>query len=550
MKRDDRQRKRTRQQNTPALHSGKGEVVRHSAKRAVEAPSPQNADGSTPPVDPNREWLITQLRERGVEKPSVGFDPRGVWTCRDGRKTLGKLAHCKVQARDLAAVEGLFDLRAAVTLRIVSAPWDVLWAISRCMPHVQRTVTLGLLRKEQADRNPASWSYTRGVQAVQEWRQERAAWAAKAKEPEQKLRAVLDSAVAINSGIVVAATKRAFDRFNTWEKTKQREAAPPWAKSIGFDLNEQHVAMESIGKSKIVARLSLLGMKEGSRQPQPVVRLSPQGGSAWATVRRILDGTYKSRSARIVNDEGKWLLKLSYTMPRPGKSDEPNSLLVRRGMSQFLLAWCSDGKRVARLDSGASLIKIKRQFEARRNDARSHLPHQGKGARGHGKARFYRLYENLGAAEERFVATWCQQTAALVVSEAKRLGCGTILLEDFGQSSPPVARDPYLQKLLRKFPFAQLREAITWAATKVGIDVKVQRADYEVTCPQCGAVLHVNERTWAECAGCKFEGGLETINAWRLFEAAGVKHDMPLKVEAEKNLKSIVEGARKSRRKS
>lgn len=544
----DRKRKRTRQQSKGALHSPEGEVKRLSAKCVAKTPSPQMADGSSPAPDPNREWLIAQLQTRGVEKPSLSFDPRGVWTCRSGRQILGRLSHSSVLARNEAAVEGLFDLRAAVTLRIVAAPWSVLWAIARCMPHVQRTVTLGLLRKEHGDRNPASWSYTRGVRAVQEWRAERDAWALKAKEPEAKSRARLDASVAVNSGIVVAATKRAFDRFNMWEKTKQREAAPPWAKSIGFDLNEQHVSLELLG-SKVVARLSLLGKHDGKRQAQPVVRLAPQGGSAWSTVRRILDGTYKSRSARVVNDDGKWLLKLSYTMPRPTKSAEPNTLLVRRGMSRFLLAWCSDGKRVARLDTGASLIAFKRQMEARRNEARGHLPHQGKGARGHGKARFFRLYEKLEAAESRFVTTWCQQTAALVVGEAKRLGCGTILLEDFEQSAPPVSSDPYLQKLLRRFPFAQLRAVITWTATKNGIAVEVQKADYEAACPQCGDVLHISDRGWAACAACGFEAGIETINAWRLFEAAGVKHDMPLKVDAERKLKNIVDAARKGRRK-
>ena len=547
-----RQQKRGhRTTNTAALHSAEGEAATLSANVPAQGASLRPSGVSSPAVEPNpdRDWLLAELLARGAEKPSASLSSKGVWTCRDGRRTLGRCPASKVRERDTAALASMFDLRAAVTLRLSKGPFEILWPIARAMPHVQRVVTLGLLKGENGERNPMSWAYTRGVQACSEWATKQREWAGKAKNVEQRMRALRDAETAIGSGVVVAATKRASDRFGAWERTKQTEAAPPWSKAIGFDLSEQHVSLETLGDDRIVAKLTLLGMKAGRRQAQPVFRVSPQGGAAWATVRRILSGEYKARSARVVHDDRVWLLKLSYTMPRPERKSGDKTMLVRRGMSNMLMIWYSDAEHGrAKASAGDNLIAIKRQMEARRTQVRKHLPHQGKGARGHGKARFFRLYEELGNKEARYVDTWCQQTAAFLTKLAAAQGCGRILLEDFGNSTPPeIPGNPYLQRLLRRFPFAQLRACITWAATKAGIEVQVQQSDYTIKCPVDNEVMACNEKREAQCPKCGLSGQLDDLNAWRLFDAAGIKHEVGEEIKRRSGFVSAVRQAKRSR---
>ncbi len=528
-------------QPSGALHTPEGEVKRRSAKVADEALPPRTVGGSALVFDAEKSWLIETLESMGAEKPSVSLVKGSTWVCRDGRKTLGRVAMGDVLEQKTESVRRVFDLRGAVTLTIDRgrAPDDLLWAVATLAPHVQRQVVLGLLRGDNGEVNPSTWAYRRGNEVLEQWNANRE----KNGKP----------AVRVGSAIIVAATRRAADQFARWRKSGQLDKAPPWPKSVGFDLDDQGINVQRLGEGKnlrrrIVASIRILGMDQGKRPVQPVLRVTPRGGSAWATMRRLfLDPErFKMRSARVVNDRGKWLLKLSYTMPRPGGAGGSGALVVRRGMGRFLISQGSDGRVPLLYDGGkgSGIIAIKRQMHARRCVAREHLQHQGKGARGHGRARFWRIMTRLDNAEARYVKTWCQQQAAKVVRAAKSMGYAEIIVEDFAGSSPPVHPDPFVQKLLRRFPFAMLRESIEWAAKKAGIPTRAQALDYDPhLCPECNAELVRRERNgWCACE-CGFAAWEDTVVCWHHLKSAGVETTLKKKAEKERKQKAAVEQA-------
>lgn len=546
-----------------ALHTPKGEVARrHSTKAADEAPPPQSAGESARVFDAEKAWLVETLGKLGAEKPSAYVFKGVTWVCKDGRKTLGRVAMGDVLSQNVEAIERVFDLRGAITLTIdkASAPTDLLWTVSTVVPRIQRDIVLGLLRGENGDKAPSSWAYQKGNELVKQWAEQRAEQNKKLLKkkqdplPEYK----------IGSAVVVAGTKRIADQFKRWESTRQAESAPPWPKSIGFDLDQTAISIQQMrgGKvlrssngnktisNRIVVVVRMLGMDGGKRQPQPVLRVHPHGRSAWANVRRLFADPerFKARSARIINDRGKWLLKLSYTMPRPKRSEGQGAIVVRRGMGRFIVAQGSDGRVPLLLDrgQGSGVISIKRQMHARRGRAREHFVHQGRGARGHGKKRFWDLMSRLENAESRYVKTWCQQQAACVVGETIRMGYKEIIIEDFSGSSPPVHRDPFIQKLLRRFPFAQLRESIEWASAKAGVPTRVQALDYDASkCPECGGKLTRQSNGWCECS-CGFGAWEDTVVCWHHLTSAGIETTLAIKAKKERQVKAAIEDARRA----
>lgn len=541
--------KETRSQNRDgrfngALHSpnGEGEYKATTANVATAEKAPAHSpsdhpssaiEPQPPPFAAEKAWLLDTLKNMGAEKPNVRLVKNATWLCKDRRQTLGRVSLGATLAHDLDAVAHVFDLRAAVMLTIDKrgAPVDALWAIATAVPRIQRAVTRGLLRGEEGDEKPSEWVYRRGCEEVVLWNAERV----RVGRPE----------VAINSKIVAVATKRAFELFKAWEALHQHEAAPPWSKAVGFDVGTQSYSLKRNGKD-IEATVAMLGIVNGHRQVQPVLRVMPRKRSAWAAVNRVLSGKYKACAARVIYDRGTWLLKVNYTMPRPAVHAGKGALVIRRGMHRFLTALGSDGRQPRMYDrgEGSGLIAIKRQMHARRGVARAHFEDQGKGSRGHGRARFYRTMSHLKDAEARFVKTWCQQQAACAVKNAVEMGYSEIIIEDFNGSAPPIHSDSFIHKLLRKFPFAQLTDAITWAATKKGITVRKVACDHDPRrCPECGGEEVVREpNEWCECP-CGFAAWEDTLVCWNTLLAAGVETTLRQKAAKERAVKQAIDEA-------
>ena len=140
-------------------------------------------------------------------------------------------------------------------------------------------------------------------------------------------------------------------------------------------------------------------------------------------------------------------------------------------------------------------------------------------------------------AEENWVRTRCQQAAARVVKLAIARGVSTIMIEKWnnpitGESSD--GDDPQ-ERLVRSFPFGQLKECILWAAKRAGLNVvEVDTWGHSKNCPKCrnqGTVVngYSGDRLF-KCSNCELTRSVDAIAAWNmLVENAGTSGDKLVK---------------------
>lgn len=525
-----RRRKERRQESTGPLYCPLGESIESSA---VAASSAQNPHTDASPYGDDKRWLVERLLEMGAEKPSAYLDAKGVWTCRDGKRKLGAINKEALAARDLDMVSRMFYLRSAVVLRILRAPIPLLWDLGMLDPQIRRRLTLAMLQGELdiKNRQVSAFAYH------------------KAKEYAKEFEANSKKLKDVGGAFLSTLSKATVDKYKSWMRTQSWKTAPPWAKAIGFEVKADCLKFEVIeGKAKktkkpvkrILVKCSVLGMHNGRRQDQPLLEVRPGGKkdpgkdrSSWATVHKIMKGEYPHGSARILHDGRMWLMRLSYKIPPPKRADGPHVLVVRRGMNRFIFTTTNTGVdiRVASA-TGESLIAVKNQMAARRGRARRHLARQGTGARGHGKKRFYRVYTKLSDYESRFVKTWCQQQAASIIKAANANKCSLILVESFETNSlPRQAENPRLEKLLRRFPFSQLRDSILHAAKTAGIETQVVSCKNN-WCPICRKETDVAPNGWETCV-CGIAAWTDTMSVWRLLEKAEVPNDFKKRAAEE-----------------
>ena len=425
-----------------------------------------------------------------------------------------------------------------VTAPVAPATWPelnlVLWEAASAVPEAQRAVIAHLISRDVtggSDTAASTEAYRVACEALERRRLRCAEDLPKAKEDAQRAKLVLGARLRLNTGTVVCvASKAAADAHAKWRK-EQWKKGPPWYKRPGIPLHNRGVVL-SQDKAGVHCALTLFGKDAAGHNQRPVVvGVAACGGSAWATLRKLLTREWEPRAARLVRDDERraWVLKLSYEYPMPEKATGERVLVVRRGMTKFLSMLVDDGTMPAPLDSAESLIAFKRGIEARKGALRRHLPHQGRGARGHGKKRWYRSYERLGELEANYVTTWCRQQAAHVAKTAVKYGCGRVLIEEFEKSQPPTHPDPFVQKLLRRFPFCQLRDAIKQALVKVGVELEAVPSDHNAQrCPKCGSddpAQHDRRARWFRCKGCEVGGGSDFIAMWNTLRDAGVRDD-------------------------
>jgi hypothetical protein len=421
---------------------------------------------------------------------------------------------------------------AAVDLEVVApvqpATWPelrgLLWEAGCAVPEAQRAVVSHLIardvRQDRQDVAPATEAYQVAIDALEQRR-------LRAKTPEQAgLRLRLHT-----GNVVCVASKMAADAYATWRKGQYQagpKKGPPWYKRPGIPLHHRAIKLVQT-KDGVHCSIGLFGMTEdGHRQPPIVVGVAACGGSAWATLHRLLTREWEPRAARLVYDEEqrKWKLKLSYEYPMPEQATGERVMVLRRGLHRFLPMLVDDGTMPAPLDAGSSLIAFKRGIDARKAAMRGHLPWQGKGARGHGKKRWYRSYDRLGQLEANYVLTWCRQQAAHVAKTAVKLGCSRVLIEKFEESQPPTHPDPFVQKLLRRFPFCQLRDSVKHALVKVGVELVGVKSDHNAQrCPKCGSddpAQHDRRARWFRCTKCEVGGGSDFIAMWNTLVDMGI----------------------------
>lgn len=248
----------------------------------------------------------------------------------------------------------------------------------------------------------------------------------------------------------------------------------------------------------------------------------------------------------------KWLVRATYSRSKsaPRPVDPTRSLAIHGGIRSFLFFACGNGD-ANEIASGGDILAFKAQMDRRRGSMKKHLREVGGGARGHGKSRRYGTYDALEDTEARWVKTKCEQLAAAVVKKAIHKECGTVVLEDYSPKDlADNAGDERTARLIRRWPFAQMRECIARACEKADISVRVVPSSYEsCTCPQCGNVDAAQDggRGLFACSNeaCGLKRPSDAVAAWNMLRRAGAETGLAENTKKRKKLVASLE-ARKA----
>lgn len=273
--------------------------------------------------------------------------------------------------------------------------------------------------------------------------------------------------------------------------------------------------------------------------------ISADGGRVHAQLREMLDGSNGSKvgNLNLKWDRSKkcWYALMVYSYERPAQTSDPSRIMaVRRGMSSMLTYACDD--RVRCLD-GSDVLAFKRKLDARRRDIGKHMRRGelGRAARGHGERRRYQSITRLDGLERNFVRTKCQQLAAEVVKEAGRRGVGSMVIEEFGTPVDATADATYW--LVKRWPWAELKAAITWACAKAGLDLyEVPTVALKRRCPGCQHELARDPGDVFTCPACDLKRSTEQVVAINMLAEVGdIESVRKLERTRKKALKTIGE---------
>lgn len=359
------------------------------------------------------------------------------------------------------------------------------------------------------------------------------------------------SVLVVPSNVLGALSRLAHQKHKTWRKDAVRGTKrPPWMNYGHPIVWGEAWDLERDDKGYVLSikmcRQHPVCIKKPSCLCKPTrFALRVDGGNAHAQFRRMTsDPEVKLGNVQIFHDARKndWSVRISYDAPMPPKAvlDPSKVLVVHRGMREFLTLATVAGTVIRGSDlpgakgwaktttTGLSgmIAGAKKQFHRRRRDFQMKKRAAPKLGRGWWHAT--KLYRDLEDTEALFVKTVCQQIAARTVTYANINECGRIVLDDWSARQAAWDADKagqlYLAMLVRRWPFAMLREAIEWAAKKAGIEVIVVPAAYESqTCPLCKHVDPKSDRGdgMFVCTGCELRYGTDAIAAWNMAIAAG-----------------------------
>jgi hypothetical protein len=242
------------------------------------------------------------------------------------------------------------------------------------------------------------------------------------------------------------------------------------------------------------------------RGPKTWFVASVSGAGAFADLHRMLlleDGTKLCDAKIVKNDKIRvgprgerrpmWEARLCYMSQAPSKAIGDALVAVHRGMHNMLTLVSTSGASIHL--PGDAYLHAKLAFAARRRSLMKHsrAGELGKGARGHGVARRYKAMDSLGDREARMIQSACQQAAAAVMKFSIRERAGTVVLEDY--QTLVLEEDDASARFLPKWPWAQFKGAVDWAAKKAGREVLIAKAAYiSQKCPACGCTDEANVR--------------------------------------------------------
>lgn len=426
-------------------------------------------------------------------------------------------------------------LTAVLTAEIIkpiSCTWDEIGphmrdlrsVMHRCLNDAMTAMAANDRAPKEAQVHPRTLAY-REVNASLERTRE---WASKAVRKHGASEASKSLArlttIDMPGGNASAAADLAHTRYQEWRKTswKGETSLPSFVAGSPIFVRGDHW---SIGSDE---RGAFVDVKlHAGRAPRVRFALGVDGGSAHATLRRLLTGEASPGDMKIVwiERKKKWIAKITYSFakPQPLVMRGDVAVAIHRGIR---VAWtlCDSAGKGHVVDDGREVLHAKQAFANRRSALGAHRKMLGDGARGHGQTRRMEHIKRLDDAEARYVRTRCQQWAAALVKYAARVGAGTVVIEDYSARDMADNAPEDMARLIRRWPFAALAECVRWACAKSGLAlVEVPAAYQSVACPQCGHIDASNDsgRGVFECTSCALKRSVDHIAAWNMLRSAG-----------------------------
>lgn len=517
-----------------------------------------------------RVWI--KSKGQGDKITKAGVHRRLSYDVHCGRPKLGTLSHDQLVRAD---VESLFKLHRVLWLHVVAPPENVSWpewsgplfAIRWALGSLMDASidTLRLAERSGNDKALLTLAY----QAIVD-KEEQGKLRDKALKDFKRTGSASDKAksefsisgatASCASNVVYTGYKRYLDGeigYPSW--TGPRSAIYIRADSISLR-EESYLNKDSEEDVHYVASFKVVGGTGTTHEC--VVRVN--GDSDRATLKRILKGEHKPGEAKLMWDEKRkrWQISLSYAMARvPPKAGEKDAgfLAVRRSVQDMLFIMNNKGERFPEAQFiGLRIIELRKQFTRRKSEAKRGLNLQGKGARGHGRGRFFRRYKMAQDQEVNAIDTSLKQLASSIRKAAEASNAKVVFLEDFGVQWSPSGGDERFVRLLKRMPWAKAEEILRHELEEHGIRIKRMAQAHNVSeCPVCGSKTKVVDDS-VDCESCKLLCHRHIVAVWNMLKAAGVDttqlEDLKRKVSyvtralrrrqvaaAERALKQIVE---------
>jgi transposase len=334
--------------------------------------------------------------------------------------------------------------------------------------------------------------------------------------------------MAPSSALQLGAASVAFARWKKFDKERWKGtmSLPSFGNDSPIYISGAGVNVR-VEDGRYIAALNLI-----EKAPRIEMSLALDGGSVHAHMRRVILGEAKLGDAKIIYVERKkkWMLLMSVTWQAPAITPG-RTMALHRGIRSFLtlaIARGNDPKkhdaRTMILETGEDVVRHKQAYTARRRSLGQQRRQQGQGAHGHGIARAMQPITRLEDAEARWVRSKCQEIASHACKMGESYGVTRVLLEDWTNPAKDGAPElgEHVERLVRTFPFRQLRDAIEWAARKRGWTiVLVKGAGESRDCPNCGHTNEVTKSDLFRCKSCQLERPVDYIAVWNLLVRDG-----------------------------
>lgn len=231
--------------------------------------------------------------------------------------------------------------------------------------------------------------------------------------------------------------------------------------------------------------------------------------SVWTILERCYDKEYKISGSKLVYEDGKWYLLLSYTFTKDVNTelDAENIMGVHIGEHNAVMAAFSNSSRVMTIE-GKEIKRFSDRIEARRANigqaAYKDSPLCGDGRLGRGFKRKMSARNHISETVTNFRNTVNHRYSRAIIEWAIKNNCGTIQLEDLtGLASSELQKNVYL----KDWSYFDLTQKIEYKAKEHGIKViKVGYKGLRKWCSQCMTATcerHTEEDVVTyECSSC------------------------------------------------